>query len=108
MFRRFPSSLLRIVLATALILGALSGGQFYEVAGVRVRNIEVVIAGTTQRRETIVVGAHYDSSIHGPGANDNGSGSAAPLELACLLRSEGPVCRGDRHPGDSQPRQRGN
>ena len=33
-----------------------------------------------------MVGAHYDSVRGSPGANDNGSGAAAVLELARLLR----------------------
>ncbi len=58
------------------------------VSGSRsVRNIEVVIeprdAGPAT--ETVVVGAHYDSVPGAPGANDNGSGAAAVVELARLL-----------------------
>jgi Zn-dependent M28 family amino/carboxypeptidase len=37
----------------------------------------------------VVVGAHYDSALGTPGANDNGSGVAAVLELARLLRDLG-------------------
>jgi peptidase M28-like protein len=52
-----------------------------------VRNIEVVIEpradGSTP--ETLVVGAHYDSVRGAAGANDNGSGTAAVIELARLL-----------------------
>src|SRR5262249_52853167 len=52
-----------------------------------VRNIEAVIepreAGPAS--ETLVVGAHYDSAVGAPGANDNGSGVAAVIELARLL-----------------------
>jgi hypothetical protein len=53
-----------------------------------VRNIDVVIeprADITDP-EVIVVGAHYDSAVGTPGANDNGSGVAAVIELARLLR----------------------
>jgi peptidase M28-like protein len=53
-----------------------------------VRNIDVVIeprADITDP-EVIVVGAHYDSASGTPGANDNGSGAAAVIELARLLR----------------------
>jgi Zn-dependent M28 family amino/carboxypeptidase len=52
-----------------------------------VRNIEVVIAPREPgpATETLVVGAHYDSAIGAPGANDNGSGVAAVIELARLL-----------------------
>jgi Peptidase family M28 len=35
---------------------------------------------------TIVVGGHIDSKLPSPGGNDNGSGSAAVLELARVLR----------------------
>lgn len=39
----------------------------------------------------IVVGAHLDSVITSPGINDNGSGSAASLELARLIAEQGYV-----------------
>ncbi|MDB9516457.1 M28 family peptidase [Roseofilum reptotaenium CS-1145] len=45
-------------------------------------NLEVEIPGTTKAEEIIVIGAHYDSVAHVPGANDNGSGAAAVLALA--------------------------
>jgi Zn-dependent M28 family amino/carboxypeptidase len=52
-----------------------------------VRNIEVVIEPRDPgpATETLVVGAHYDSATGAPGANDNGSGVAAVIELARLL-----------------------
>lgn len=56
----------------------------YEAGGERVRNIEVRLEGAG--REAYVIGAHYDSVIGSPGANDNGSGVAAALELARLAR----------------------
>jgi len=37
------------------------------------------------RSDTLMLGAHTDSVAAGPGINDNGSGSAALLELAILL-----------------------
>jgi len=53
-----------------------------------VRNIDVVIEPRADIAdpEVIVVGAHYDSASGTPGANDNGSGAAAVIELARLLR----------------------
>jgi hypothetical protein len=53
----------------------------------RVRNIEAVIEPRDPgpATETLVVGAHYDSAIGAPGANDNGSAVAAVIELARLL-----------------------
>jgi hypothetical protein len=52
-----------------------------------VRNIEVVIEPRDPgpATETLVVGAHYDSARGAPGANDNGTGTAAVIELARLL-----------------------
>jgi hypothetical protein len=52
-----------------------------------VRNIEVVIEARDPgpTTETLVVGAHYDSAVGAVGANDNGSGVAAVIELARLL-----------------------
>jgi len=61
--------------------------QPYEAEGGRVRNIEASAQGT--RNEAIIVGAHYDSVVGSPGANDNGSGVAAALELARLMRDGG-------------------
>jgi hypothetical protein len=52
----------------------------YEVHGKACHNIEVEIPGTSPR--IVLVGAHYDSVIGAPGANDNGSGVAAVLALA--------------------------
>lgn len=43
------------------------------------RNIEAAVRGGTG---IVVVGAHYDSVLGSPGANDNGSGVAATLALA--------------------------
>jgi len=61
--------------------------QIYEADGRQVRNIEVVIdpSDPPKARATIVIGAHYDSFGNAPGANDNGTGTAAVLELARLL-----------------------
>ncbi len=38
-----------------------------------------------QKGKTIVVGAHLDSVLEGPGINDNGSGSAGILEIALQM-----------------------
>ena len=52
----------------------------YELRGRACHNIEVEIRGTAP--EILVVGAHYDSVLGSPGANDNASGVAALLALA--------------------------
>ena len=56
-----------------------------------VRESENVIAETsTGRTDRVVVsGAHLDSVIEGPGINDNGSGSAAQLEVALQMAELG-------------------
>lgn len=54
----------------------------YEVSGVRCANLEVVRDGNTRWREILLVGAHYDSVMGSPGANDNASGVAALLETS--------------------------
>lgn len=61
----------------------------YAYAGHKVRNLEASIANLqpgTQPERIYIVGAHYDSAPGTPGANDNGSGTAAVLELARMLK----------------------
>jgi hypothetical protein len=53
-----------------------------EVHGVVSFNVDAKVEGKTRPRDVFVVGAHYDSARGAPGANDNGSGVAALLELA--------------------------
>lgn len=64
----------------------------YRVAGMQVRNIEVVIEPEELPADapSIVIGAHYDSPDDTPGANDNGTGVAALLELARALAGSKP------------------
>lgn len=65
--------------------------QRYTVDGRSVRNIEVVFEppGAGPTTPTFVVGAHYDSPDDSPGANDNGTGVAAALELARKFSGKG-------------------
>ncbi len=56
-----------------------------------VRNVEVEIRGGARASEIVIVGAHYDSVPGAPGANDNGSGVAAVIELARLFAAEKPA-----------------
>lgn len=55
----------------------------YDVRGRACHNLEAEVRGTSP--EIFVVGAHYDSVLGCPGANDNGSGVAALLALARRL-----------------------
>jgi len=63
--------------------------------GVDCANLEVEIPaeGSIGRGdEVVLLGAHYDTIQGSPGANDNGSGVAALLELGGLLREARPGC----------------
>ncbi|HEX2277918.1 MAG TPA: M28 family peptidase [Candidatus Tectomicrobia bacterium] len=60
--------------------------QTFQADGHNVRNIEVVIEpNAIGDTKTLVIGAHYDSYFHAPGANDNATGTAGVIELARLL-----------------------
>lgn len=65
--------------------------QGYEVAGKTCHNIEVELRGTDRAGEIVIVGAHYDSVIGSPGANDNATGVAAALALARTFAGKSPV-----------------
>jgi len=47
-----------------------------------VMNIAGEVRGARRPQEIVVIGAHYDSVVGSPGADDNGSGVAAMLALA--------------------------
>lgn len=57
----------------------------YRVEGVDCANLEITRRGQRRPEEFLLIGAHYDSVIGSPGANDNGSGVAALLELSRLF-----------------------
>jgi Zn-dependent M28 family amino/carboxypeptidase len=67
--------------------------QEFAVEDVRVRNIEAEIRGFNRPDEIIIVGAHYDSVLGCPGANDNATGTAAALEIARSLAGYRPLAR---------------
>jgi Zn-dependent M28 family amino/carboxypeptidase len=80
-----PSALYRAadyIKQTFAASGYTPGVLGYELHGIRVENVEAVLHGSTRSEQTLVVGAHYDSVPGCPGANDNGTGVAAVLELA--------------------------
>ena len=64
----------------------------------RTRTSRNVVAQTRTGRtdDVVVLGAHLDSVAEGPGVDDNGSGSAALLELATALGSAPDVGRAVR------------
>lgn len=65
--------------------------QSYEAYGQEFWNVEAAREGAERPQEIFVVGAHYDSVPGSPGANDNGSGIAALLELARILGDRTPA-----------------
>lgn len=69
-------------------LGYVSKRQVFVASGQQVANIETEVQGTATPNEIVIVGAHYDSVFGTPGANDNGSGVAAVLEVARLFRGK--------------------
>jgi hypothetical protein len=76
----------RYIETTLSALGLAPILQRYRVGAHEVRNIEVVFEATSPAPQTYVIGAHYDAPDDSPGANDNGTGVAALLELAGALR----------------------
>ncbi|MEZ4443574.1 MAG: M28 family peptidase [Polyangiaceae bacterium] len=52
----------------------------FDVDGDVAVNVTGTLTGTTE--EIVLLGAHYDTAEHAPGANDNGSGVASLLALA--------------------------
>lgn len=60
--------------------------QWYDAMGVRCANLEITWAGSRRETGVLLIGAHYDTVPGSPGANDNGSGVAALLEISRLTR----------------------
>jgi Zn-dependent M28 family amino/carboxypeptidase len=59
-----------------------SGNTYY--------NIITEVRGQDRSRDILIIGAHYDSAVGTPGADDNASGVAGLLELARLSISSPP------------------
>ena len=57
----------------------------YEVRGARCFNLEITRSGAARNDQILLIGAHYDTVPGSPGANDNGSGVAALIELSRLF-----------------------
>ncbi len=69
--------------------------QVFSAQAIGVRNLEAILDGHSPAEDIVVIGAHYDTVPGSPGANDNGSGVAALLEIARLLAGE-PLARSVR------------
>ena len=57
-----------------------------DVQGPAARNLSAELRGGARADEIVIAGAHYDSVLGSPGANDNASGTAAVVELARLFK----------------------
>jgi Zn-dependent M28 family amino/carboxypeptidase len=64
--------------------------ETYEIAGQPCVNLVAELKGTDRAKDIVVVGAHYDSVVGTPGANDNGTGVALLLEISQVLRRKSP------------------
>jgi hypothetical protein len=62
----------------------------YDAGIAKARNLIADLPGADRRDELVAIAAHYDSVRGAPGANDNGSGVAAVLEIARLARAHSP------------------
>jgi Zn-dependent M28 family amino/carboxypeptidase len=62
--------------------------QEYQIDGKSYTNLAVQRLGTAKPNEVVLIGGHYDSAFTSPGANDNGTGAAATLELAKLFANK--------------------
>lgn len=80
----------RYIEAELAAAGCAVEAHSYTLNGHTVRNIVARIEGHERPQEIVVIGAHYDSVLGSPGANDNATGVAALLELARALCAEQP------------------
>lgn len=62
--------------------------QKYQIEGKTYKNIIVTLEGNKEPEKIIIIGAHYDSVVGSPGADDNASAVAGLLELARLISKE--------------------
>ncbi len=81
----------RYIEKTLTGLGYPINRQEYTVHATAAANIEAELAGSGKADEIVLLGAHYDSVLNCPGANDNASGVAALLEIARLMRHSQPA-----------------
>ena len=63
----------------------------YDVSGIPCANLVATREGSTRRNEILLLGAHYDSVVGSPGANDNASGIAALLEISRMFQALQPA-----------------
>ena len=64
------------------------GRDRYQCGGKEYRNVVATVPAAASRDSVLVVGAHYDTALGSPGADDNASGVAVLLELARVLEDD--------------------
>lgn len=67
-----------------------------ELTGEKGKNVIAEIPGSGDG--VLLLGAHLDSVVHGPGINDNGSGVGALVEAALVLSESGLASESTGHP----------
>jgi hypothetical protein len=65
--------------------------ETYMIGRDELRNVVAEIRGSAKPEEIVVIGAHYDSVQGTPGANDNGTGAVALLQLARTFANTKPA-----------------
>jgi hypothetical protein len=89
---RHAASYASLLRAEQLIADTLQGygyavrTQPFQFSGVEMHNIEAELVGSTRPQEIVVAGAHHDTVVGSPGADDNATGVAAMLEIGRLLK----------------------
>ena len=66
--------------------------QVYRAKRVESANLDATRSGSKWSNKVILIGAHYDSVVGSPGANDNASGVASLLEISRRFRDILPEC----------------
>jgi Peptidase family M28 len=60
----------------------------YKIKDKSYYNIQAEKLGTKNPNQIVLIGSHYDSAFNSPGANDNGTGAVAILELARIFANK--------------------
>jgi hypothetical protein len=69
---------------------AAEGDKADPAAAHRWNNIIAEVKGAAHPEEIVIIGAHFDAVPDSPGADDNGTGTAATMELARIFRDAAP------------------
>ena len=83
------AALLRRLLAKGAVKIALDVRNTFDTSPYRERNVVADLPGSDLRDEVVLLGAHLDSWDPGQGADDDGSGVAAVVDAARVLKAAG-------------------